>query len=169
MTDQKMKKSSSIAGFDLWQRYHFFSDNTMQRKLDADVRRLGKVPPNPLGWERPSKLVDDNCWDKYFFFADSGQIVHKTSQKGRQRVAAIGPNTFGPEFVKKHTPALDPKMKLEATTYSDSYKQRTVRTESEPVKLEPSRIPHIFPEGHQTIDLLYKNPRPAPKAATYMY
>ena len=47
---------------------------------------------------------------RYYFFSGKS-----TARKGRSRVAAIGPNTFGPEFVEKHRLVLDLNIKLESS------------------------------------------------------
>jgi len=109
-----LRRSTSIPA-ELWPRYKFFSDPETQSRLDADPKRLATIQkdPNTVKWERPSSLVVDASWDKYYFFSDPcvGSSVHLTARKGRSRVAANGPNTFGPEFVKKFTPPLDFRQK----------------------------------------------------------
>ncbi|CAD7950775.1 unnamed protein product, partial [Amoebophrya sp. A25] len=149
----------------------FFSDPTTQSRLDGHPKNLSqiRVDPSTQKWERPSNLVVDASWDKYYFFSDSAiaSSIHCTARKGRGRVAAIGPNTFGPEFVAKFTPPLDPSMKLSATTHDATYQDKSGG--SVPKAPEPSILPHIFPDGHQTIETLFKNPRKHGKASLYMY
>mmetsp|Transcript_8494 Transcript_8494/g.20479 ORF Transcript_8494/g.20479 Transcript_8494/m.20479 type:complete len:170 (-) Transcript_8494:317-826(-) len=156
-----LRRSTSIPA-ELWPRYKFFSDPETQSRLDADPKRLATIQkdPNTVKWERPSSLVVDASWDKYYFFSDPcvGSSVHLTARKGRSRVAANGPNTFGPEFVKKFTPPLDFSKKLAATTHDSTYKDLMPRVVEERAP-EPSICPRIFPNGHVTIDKLFQNPR----------
>ncbi|CAD7974586.1 unnamed protein product [Amoebophrya sp. A120] len=157
-----LRRSASIPA-ELWPRYKFFSDPTTQSRLDADPKRLAHIQKDPstIKWERPSSLVEDASWDKYYFFSDPsiGSSVHTTARKGRSRVAANGPNTFGPQFVSKFTPPLDTSKKLAATTHDATYKDLMPRVIEEKAP-EKSICPHIFPHGHVTIDKLFANPRP---------
>merc|ERR1719199_1150018 len=94
-----MRKSSSETKLPCWDKYHFFTDNSMNNRvaLAQNMRRAkgGRPPEAPPRHEEPSVRTTAG-WDKYYFFSvpADASIVGATAKLGRSRPAAVGPRSF---------------------------------------------------------------------------
>lgn len=154
-----------------WTQHRYFSDCGVEWRLNGKPEKQAQIikTAKPIRWQdEPSRVCGGNEWDKYYFFSEPA-----TSMKGRNRIAAQGPDTFVPEFVAEVEKAAGSNIEsLGDTTYERSYRDIIAKMRRTGNKLDGKKqstlTPHIFPDGHITFDELRKKIRKAPVASTHI-